>query len=193
MKTSTIAIALPLTILAVSSQVAFSEIEEEGNGLRGLKKNDDCLKAKMNASNGYTGKVKGTVKVCFSNPIGTPTATLEMSVKGLPTQIAGGVHIHSGTECTNSTTQGGHGWKSDTLNTGGPNDDGDAWFNYASSLAPTGTGYSTDEKGKGKAFFFFNNGYGYADTKGQVVVIHDEVTPPLGNGTYARIACGKLQ
>ena len=197
MKTSTIAIALPLTILAASSQVAYSETDKEGNGLRGLKKNVNCLKAKMRSSNDYTGDVKGTVKVCFNNPIGTTTGTLEMSVKGLPALIAGGVHIHSGTDCTSSTTQGGHGWKSDTLNSGGPNNNGDAWFNIASSLAPTGAGYSTDENGKGTAFFFYNNGFGYDDTKGQAVVIHGEVGTQvgvmLGDGDYARIACGILQ
>lgn len=100
--------------------------------------------------------------------------------------------LHSGTACTNAASQLGHYWNSD-LTPDGPLGDGDAWFNTASNLAPTGTGYSTDEDGKTTAYFHFNNGYGYDDNKGRVVVIHGEVGAPLGNGLYARIACGVLE
>mmetsp|Transcript_21034 Transcript_21034/g.42038 ORF Transcript_21034/g.42038 Transcript_21034/m.42038 type:complete len:117 (-) Transcript_21034:128-478(-) len=93
--------------------------------------------------------------------------------------------LHSGTDCADAGLQGGHWWTTGQLS--------DPWFNMASPLAPTGTGYSTDEDGEGVAYFFFNNGYGYDDNKGHAVVIHDEVAPPLGNGDYARIACGILQ
>ena len=58
------------------------------------------------------------------------------------------------------------------------------------TIAPTGTGYTTDSAGTGRADFKFDQGYGYDDTVGKVVVVHDTVTS-LG-GTYARIACGVL-
>ena len=57
-------------------------------------------------------------------------------------------------------------------------------------LAPTGTGYSTDKDGEGVAYFFVNYGYGFEDTVGKVIVIHDEVKAT--GGSYARIACGVL-
>ena len=99
--------------------------------------------------------------------------------------------------CTESALQGGHYWNSALLNGEGPKGDGDAWFNIASSLAPTGTGYSTDEDGKTTAYFHFDNGYGYEDNKGHAVVIHGEVGTQvdvvLGDGTYPRVACGVLQ
>ena len=118
----------------------------------------------MSASNGYTGDVEGTVKVCFNDPIGSPSASMTMEVEGLPSLIAGGVHIHEGTSCDNADTQLGHYWNKVLLEDGGPKDNGDAWFNIASSLAPTGTGYSTDKDGEGIAYFFVNYGYGFAET-----------------------------
>mmetsp|Transcript_20735 Transcript_20735/g.31597 ORF Transcript_20735/g.31597 Transcript_20735/m.31597 type:complete len:117 (+) Transcript_20735:568-918(+) len=93
--------------------------------------------------------------------------------------------LHSGTDCTDAGLQGGHWWNTGVLS--------DPWFNMASPLAPTGTGYSTDEDGEGVAYFFFNNGFGYDDNKGHAVVIHGEVASPLGGGTYPRVACGILQ
>ena len=104
--------------------------------------------------------------------------------------------LHSGTACTDAASQGAHYWDDSNL-TGGPAGNGDAWFNIASGLAPTGTGYSTDEDGKTTAYFHFNNGYGYDDNKGHAVVIHGEVGTQegvtLGDGSYARIACGVLE
>jgi hypothetical protein len=98
MKTSTI--TLPLAISAATSPVAFSAPEEQDKqGLRHLDKGKDktCLKAKMRTSNHYEGKVKGTVKVCFNNPLGDDTpGSFTMKVDGLPALIAGGVHIHEG-------------------------------------------------------------------------------------------------
>ena len=150
----------------------------------------------MSASNGYEGDVDGTVEVCFKNPLGPNTGTLSMSVSGLPALIAGGVHIHSGTSCDDSASQGGHYWNTATQSTGGPAGNGDPWFNIASGYAPTGTGYSTDEDGEGFAYFFFNNGYNKAKNDGKVIVIHGEVGTQvgieLGDGTYPRIACGVL-
>ena len=58
------------------------------------------------------------------------------------------------------------------------------------TIAPTGAGYITDSAGTGRADFKFDQGYGYGNSVGKVVVIHDTITS-LG-GTYARIACGVL-
>lgn len=148
----------------------------------------------MLATNDYLGAVEGTVKVCFDNPIPsglTPpadTATMEMEVEGLPATIAGGVHIHTGSSC-DPTSQGKHYWNT-ALAPRGKKEDGDAWFMEASSLAPTGTGYTTDDEGEGEARFFVDFGYGFAETVGKVVIIHGETT--LTGGSYARIACGVL-
>ena len=84
--------------------------------------------------------------------------------------------------CTDATAQGGHYFNATT---------GDPWFNAANAaIAPTGAGYTTDSSGTGRAEFQFDQGYGYDDTVGKVVVVHDTVKS-LG-GTYARVACGKL-
>ncbi len=103
--------------------------------------------------------------------------------------------LHSGISC-DPDDQGGHYWN-ESLAPGGPTGNGDAWFNIASALAPTGTGYSTDEDGETTAYFHFNNGFGYEDNLGHAVVIHGEVETQagveLGSGTYARIGCGVLQ
>ncbi|KAK1739600.1 hypothetical protein QTG54_009359 [Skeletonema marinoi] len=136
---------------------------------------------------------RGTQNNCLRVPSHRGSGSLLMKVKGLSELVAGGVHIHAGTSCDDTISQGGHYWNTDVLKSGGPKDNGDAWFNMASSLAPTGTGYSTDEDGEGVAYFFFNNGFGYNGNVGHAVVIHDEVAPPLGNGDYARIACGILE
>ena len=119
---------------------------------RNLDSDDDvkCLEASMSAFNGYTGDVSGTVKVCFNNPLGFPSASMTMEVEGLSELVAGGVHIHAGTSCDGGN-EGPHYWDGTT---GGPKDNGDPWFNDASALAPTGTGYSTDEDGEGVAYFF---------------------------------------
>ena len=87
----------------------------------------------MNASNGYTGTgdVEGTIEVCFGDLFANSgSGSLLMKVKGLSELVAGGVHIHAGTSCDDTISQGGHYWDTDTLT--------DAWFNMASSLAPTG-------------------------------------------------------
>ena len=114
---------------------------------------------------------------------------MEMEVEGLGELVAGGVHIHEGTSCD---AQGGHYWNDVLLPTGGPENDGDAWYNIASKLAPTGTGYSTDKDGEGVAYFFVKYGYGFEDTVGKVVIIHGEVGTQagieLGTGGYPRIA-----
>ncbi len=97
--------ALPLAILAATSQVAFSiqrgqEQPQDTPGLRHLGKADKdkvkCLKAKMSTSNNYEGDVKGTVKVCFNDALGADTGSFKLKASGLPELIAGGVHIHAG-------------------------------------------------------------------------------------------------
>ena len=60
---------------------------------------------------------------------------------------------------------------------------GDPWFNTANStIAPTGTSYSTDSAGFGTANFKFDDGYGYVNTVGKVIVIHD-----AKDGDYVRV------
>jgi Cu/Zn superoxide dismutase len=151
----------------------------------------------------------GAVILCFTNPLGSSatsaggadTATVSLEVQGLRQLTAGGFHVHSGTSCADATSQEGHYWNSDTLDGLGPVGDGDPWFNIASPLAPTGTGYTTDEHGTGRAYYFVDYGYGYDDTVGKVIIIHDTVGTQadvdlganLGNGGYARIACGVLE
>ena len=93
------------------------------------------------------------------------------------------VCVRTGTSCTDATTQGGHYFNAATT--------GDPWFNAVNAaIAPTGAGYTTDSSGTGRAEFQFDQGYGYEDTVGKVIVVHDTVTS-LG-GTYDRIACGVL-
>ena len=65
---------------------------------------------------------------------------------------------------------------------------GDPWVNTPNStIAPTGTSYSTDKSGTGKTEFQFDQGYGYEDSVGKVVVIHD-----AKDGDYTRVSCGVL-
>jgi Cu/Zn superoxide dismutase len=185
-----------LVVLTAVAAVADGKGRKGGKGskrrcLGGL------LTAEMSASNGYDGNVSGTVDVCFNDPLGDITGSLKMFVEGLPVLITGGVHIHEGIDCATTESQGGHYWDKEILTSGGPLDNGDAWFNIASELAPSGTGYTTDEDGTGYAYFSFNNAYVLFENKGRAVVIHGEVETQagvkLGDGSYPRIACGILQ
>jgi hypothetical protein len=58
------------------------------------------------------------------------------------------------------------------------------------SIAPTGTKYTVDKRGKGEANFKFDQGYGYNDTVGKVVVMHLGINAT--DYSTIRIACGKL-
>ena len=155
-----------------------------------------CLKATMAPSNKDSAgsfihpDVDGTVTVCF--PTSTSNwGTLSMDVSGLRPNVkagitSGGVHVHTGTSC-GSEVQGRHYFKS---RTNGIKNDGDPWYWQKTSIAPTGTGYTTCPLGNAKyQEFTFNQGYGYSSTLGKVIVIHDANTTAAG---YKRVACGKL-
>ena len=184
------------------------------------KSNAVCLSATMLPSNApfLFPNVKGTVNICFDDLV-TNSAELKMSgVKlvdsagNVPLAFGGGVHIHTGSSCQDTTTQGGHYWKScgttstdatafGTFPVGkGLKNDCDPWYNYPDSLiAPAGTGYNVmqfgDNMGRADSHFEFDNGYNYTSNKGKVVVIHLGTAGknPLTEQTYgARFACGQL-
>ena len=118
-----------------------------------------------------------------------------MDVGGLRTKTVGGVHVHGGDDC--EANQGPHYFKYDE----DLPSNGDPWFNTATSIAPSGAGYVTDDEGKSTTSFFFDQGYGYSQTKGKLIIIHDTVKTPLGEnlqdlgeeGQYKKIACGVLE
>ena len=147
--------------------------------------------------------IKGQVKICFDETLelnsSFPTTTagvLTMSVTGLingtRAPSPGGVHIHSGPNCTSIVSQQGHFFKICTGSANfGRKEDCDPWYNNVDpSIAPTGTKYTVDKRGKGKANFKFDQGYGYNDTVGKVVVMHLGINDTDYSNT--RIACGKL-
>jgi hypothetical protein len=110
---------------------------------------------------------------------------LRPSITGVIT--GGGVHVHEGTSCTNSTAQGGHYFKPSEF---GLKKDGDPWYAQSKGIAPSGTWFNTSPQGAAKRKFRFNQGYGYDETVGKVIVIHDANTTDAG---YKRISCGKLK
>jgi hypothetical protein len=135
--------------------------------------------------------VDGTVTVCFDSSTKT-WGTLVIDVMNLRPSITGvitggGVHVHNGTSCVSTTTQGGHYWRPSQY---GIKKDGDPWYPQSKGIAPTGTWYNTGTTGNAKREFRFNQGYGYDLTVGKVIVIHDANTTA---GGYKRVACGKLQ
>ena len=169
-----------------------------------------CLKAMIGPINVTENPdAKGTVSVCFNGQLSSPTgARLKYSVTGfkIRPQDYGGVHIHSGVSCLNTTTQGGHFYK--FCEPGGPTNPnncpgpyltnanvmtppyGDPWFNSPSAIAPTGTGYNVTADGKSNGAFLFDQGYGYAATVGKVVIFH--VGSNATQNYTSRIACGVL-
>jgi hypothetical protein len=69
--------------------------------------------------------------------------------------------------------------------------DCDPWYNNVDPyIAPTGTKYTVDKRGKGKADFKFDQGYGYTETAGKVVVMHLGINAT--DYSTIRIACGEL-
>ena len=135
--------------------------------------------------------VEGTVTVCFSSST-SKWGTLSMDVSGLRPNIkagvtSGGAHVHTGTSCASTETQGGHYFRSRTY---GIKKDGDPWYPQSKGIAPTGTWFNTNTMGKAEREFRFNQGYGYDASAGKVIVIHDANTTA---GGYKRIACGKLE
>ena len=169
-----------------------------GLRMKGTKssKGKKCLKAEMGPSNAVSGiytfpDVEGSDKVCFDSSTDT-WGELAIDVKHLRPSVTGditggGVHVHSGTDCANATAQGPHFWKASLSGIKG---DGDPWYPESTSIAPTGTWYNTNSKGKAKRKFRFDQGYGYDLTVGHALVIHDANITYAGG--YKRVACGIL-
>jgi len=184
--------------MSLGGSMSFLKRDAGGLRKRGSKssKGKKCLEAEMEPSNAINGNftwpdVEGTVKVCFDSSTST-WGKLDIDVKYLRSSITGditggGVHVHSGFSCTNSTTQGPHYWKP---NSTGIKGDGDPWYPESTSIAPTGTWYNTGAKGKAERKFRFDQGYGYDLTVGRALVIHDANTT---EGGYRRVACGILK
>ena len=133
--------------------------------------------------------LEGSISICFNQALSDTSGELEMAVEGLGVDTVGGLHVHTGRGCAEVALQGGHYFNGS--GTGGIKGNGDPWFNPPSDIAPTGAGYVTDGDGTGTAGFLFDQGYGYGDTKGRAVIIHDTIKA-LG-GDYARVACGILK
>lgn len=147
--------------------------------------------------------LSGTVEVCFGDKTLSDTSgILTMKMEGLEAFAQGGVHIHEGTSCESTGTQGGHFWLGSDVGSDG--DPKDPWLKPpqpASSIAPETTAYLTDGDGKSFTTFFFDQSIGYEGTAGcdlsasadecdgKVIVIHAGIDTPLN---YGRIACGKL-
>eukprot|EP00585_Thalassiosira_rotula_P013594 CAMPEP_0196131646 /NCGR_PEP_ID=MMETSP0910-20130528/1558_1 /TAXON_ID=49265 /ORGANISM="Thalassiosira rotula, Strain GSO102" /LENGTH=550 /DNA_ID=CAMNT_0041391129 /DNA_START=183 /DNA_END=1835 /DNA_ORIENTATION=- len=137
-----------------------------------------CLEASMSPIGTSFPDVDGTIGICFntnSSPeASSASSTLTMaSVTGLEPNIptdGAGVHIHEGTACDTTATQGGHYYNSDN--------GVDPWL--------SGAKYYTNGEGVSSGSSFqFDNGYDYDSTIGKVAVIH------ASNGN--RIACGVLR
>ena len=70
--------------------------------------------------------------------------------------------------------------------------DGDPWYPDLTSICPSGAVYQTDANGVvTHGGINFANGYGYEDTVGKLLVLHDQLME-LG-GDYRAIACGVLE
>jgi hypothetical protein len=153
----------------------------------------------------YYPSIKGRVKICFDETLqlsqSHPTTTagvLTLTAQGLingtiKAPSPGGIHIHKGPNCTTFANQGGHFFNNCTGNTDatGRLKDCDPWYNNVDSIiAPTGTKFTVDKKGKGVANFKFDQGYGYDQTVGKVVVMHLGINAT--DYSPIRIACGEL-
>jgi len=135
-----------------------------------------CLKATVAPFGPSFPNVAGSIQICFTKELSDTGATLTMlSVSGLEPNIrdGAGVHVHEGTSCDTSDTQGSHYFKNGV----------DPWLPTISKVAPTGANYST-EQAVSTTTFQFDMGYGYDNAVGKVVVVH------ASNGD--RIACGVL-
>jgi len=96
---------------------------------------------------------------------------LSYDLKGAPASYKGGLHIHVGTNCTQS---GGHYFDTDTL-------EKDPW-NGKDTI------YKSDDEGKAKDSFKVKAGLSLAEVEGHAVVIHgvDEADKKT------RVSCGIL-
>ena len=92
---------------------------------------------------------------------------------GLEPDITGGVHIHTGTTCSDASLVGGHYWDDQGGTVADP------WTNDNGSV------YTTNSDGKAVGSFTLDSGYGFDDNKGHAFVIH------ASDGS--RVGCGLLE
>jgi len=133
-----------------------------------------ALSGDFGAYPGYMGMLnpRGKVIVRFN---AEGSFLLKLRVEGLEASCTNcGVHIHSGTTCTDALAVGPHFWNVNTFGSA-PADDPWNKFGYYNS---TGTGRS-------KAVLAGDSGLGYKDNLGRTVVLHS------ANGT--RVACAVLK
>lgn len=108
--------------------------------------------------------VTGTVTLTFS----ATGATLDWDLAGVDSACASGgtggnscgIHIHAGTSCIDHNLVEGHYYNSDTIDT-------DPW---TTSFTSSDDGTTVTSSGSATVEY----GYGYADTIGKTLVIHDE-------------------
>ena len=116
-------------------------------------------------------------KLVFWNNSATKKVVIKGELAGLPKGISGaGIHVHEGTDCTDSKAIGGHlyskavdGWLSTTYSTG---TDGSASINVMAS----GYVLETDDAG------------GKASVAGRCIVLHGASGTDVGT----RVAIGKI-
>lgn len=126
----------------------------------------------MGAYPGYGGALtpSGSVKVDFFND---DAFKFRFIMSGLqPNCTKCGVHIHTGTTCTNASLVGGHYWNNLAY---GPVD---PW------TPSNGSFYDSDDFGNAGSSFYLDSGYDVTNNDKHAVVFHAQ------NGT--RISCGTL-
>jgi Cu/Zn superoxide dismutase len=139
------------------------------------RKANKALKAPLGAYPGYTGPLKpaGMATVYF---LDGGAFRFYINLRGVEQNcLECGVHIHTGTTCSDAALVGGHYWNKAIL---GANTTDDPW------TADYGAFYTSNYYGKATRYFYLDQGYGYEDTVGHAVVIHAK------DGT--RISCGVL-
>lgn len=120
---------------------------------------------------GYTGNltVTGSFAISYGQSTNT-TFRAHYDLRGLdPACSSGcGIHIHTGTTCSDASLVGGHYWT--------PTNITDPWNSvmYYASINGTASGV-----------LLFSNGYNYSNNLGHSVVVH--------TAGGARVACGTLQ
>jgi Cu/Zn superoxide dismutase len=127
----------------------------------------NTLSADMSVYPGYMGalNVTGQVNVWASGS----GLVVNFRLGGLPANMMGGLHVHSGTSCANSS---GHYWT--------PAPSPDPWLTTMWTSAATGNPIVAE------GAFNVNSGYTLAQNEGHAVVIHDP------NNSTIRVACGIL-
>ena len=120
---------------------------------------------------GYTGNltVTGMFAITYSSGTNT-TFRIHYDLKGLdPACSTGcGIHIHTGTTCSNASLVGGHYWT--------PTNISNPWNPVL---------YYASKNGTASGIVSLSNGYNYSNNIGHAVVVH------TANGT--RVACGTLK